>query len=260
MSAATGTELLVIRLARVLDDGMMGFIGAASAVQRAAFRLAQELGHSRLSFLELGGQTVTGGATIDGVPRAPAGTPTMSRDLDVMIDLVDWKHGMFDVAMLSGLQLDRHGNVNTIGIGDYAKPSLRGPGIIGAGAIAALVHQIHLIAHEHSARTLVDQVAHCSAFGHAYGDRTRPALGLRTAGPVGLHTPLASFTFEGPAGSPKSARLREVVAGVSAGDLAARTGFELIESGHGVRTVAAPATEELAALRALPEAGLLRTR
>ena len=53
--------------------------------------------------------------------------------------------GLIDVAFLGGAQIDRHGNLNTTVIGDYADPKVRLPGSGGACEIAIHARQILVI-------------------------------------------------------------------------------------------------------------------
>jgi glutaconate CoA-transferase subunit B len=249
MAAVTTTELLAIRLARHMTDEHLGFLGVASGLHRTAFLLAQRTTCPNLAFVERGGRYVCGRTTITGSRRDDGDQgPEITRDLDGMVDLIDWRAGVFDVAFLGGLQIDGYGNVNTIAIGPYESPSLRGPGSIGAGALAALVSEIHLVTEEHSARILVEEVDNCSGVGHFLRGRDRRAFHLKTEGPAALHTPLATFVFEG---HPARAHLSEVVGAVSIGDLQKITGFPIVESSTGVRPVSPPTDQEVTALRSL---------
>ncbi len=241
-------DFLAVRISRRLEDGSLGFLGVASGVHLRAFRLAQATHCPRLGYVEKGGRYTPGRITITGEPRVGP-PPIVMRDLDGMIDQIDWRQDFFDVAMLGGIQIDRHGNVNMIAVGPYEKPRFRGPGTIGAGALAALVHEIHLVSERHDARTLVETVDHCSGFGHEYRGRTRAAVGLRTRGPVVLHTPLATFTFED-----GSARLQEVVGSLTLQDIQERTGFEVVPASDGVRQAPAVSDAEHTALTAIAAA------
>lgn len=98
--------------------------------------------------------------------------------------------GRVDVFFLSGGQIDGHGNVNLVGLGDYAKPSLRFPGSFGSAYLYFVVPRIILFRVEHSRRTLVEQVDFISAPG------TSPPGVYRPGGPVALVTGLCRFDFD----------------------------------------------------------------
>lgn len=247
MIELTPTEELGLRVARRLEDGALGFLGVASGAHLLAFRIAQLTHCPRLGYIEKGGHYTPGRVTIQGELRdGPA--PAFERDLDGMIDFVDWRQDFMDVAMLGGIQIDQYGNTNMIAVGDYDQPTLRGPGTIGAGALAALVHEIHLMSERHDVRTLVECVDHCSGFGHRFAGRTRSDVGLVTRGPVALHTPLCTFDFED-----GRARLRELRPGVSVEDVQGRTGFEVLAAAEGVIEVPPPTEAEIEAVLVLRE-------
>lgn len=238
----TPTEELGVRIARHLEDGSLGFLGVASGAHLLAFRIAQLTTCPRLGYIEKGGNYTPGRVTLTGELREGP-PPIFERDLDGMIDFVDWRQDFFDVAMLGGIQIDRHGNTNMIAVGDYARPTFRGPGTIGAGALAGLVHEIHLVAERHDPRSLVETVDHCSGFGHRWAGRTRAEVGLVTTGPVALHTPLCSFVFEGGV-----ARLRELAPGTTYEQVQECTGFEVLAAAEGVVEVAPPNQDEIEAV------------
>lgn len=236
------TEELGLRVARHLEDGALGFLGVSSGPHMLAFKIAQLTHCPHLGYIEKGGIYTPGRITLHGdVREGPP--PVFERDLDGMIDLVDWRQSFMDVAMLGGIQVDQFGNTNMIAVGDYDQPTLRGPGTIGAGALAALVHEIHLMSERHDVRSLVETVDHCSGFGHQFAGRTRADVGLQTQGPVALHTSLCTFVFED-----GRARLRQVRPGLTIEAIQERTGFEVIEASDGVVEVAPPTSDEVEAI------------
>lgn len=241
MTELTTREQLGLRIARRLEDGSLGFLGVSSGAHLLAFRIAQRTHCPNLGYIEGGGKYVPGRYTIHGELRAgPA--PVFARDLEGMIEFVDSRQGFLDVAMLGGIQIDQFGNTNMIAVGDYAKPVLRGPGTIGAAALAALVHEIHLLSERHDVRTLVETVDHCSGFGHRFAGRSRAEVGLVSPGPVALHTPLCTFVFEDGV-----ARLREVMPGQTLESVQERTGFRVLPASAGIEQSPAPTEAEMAA-------------
>jgi glutaconate CoA-transferase subunit B len=156
-----------------------------------------------------------------------------------------------------GLQIDRHGNSNLIGIGeDYKRLRVRGPG--GIGTCNATVHnaRYHLVTLTHSPRVLVERCDYISAVG--YGDGSpdfRARLGLPNTGPTYIITPLCIFEFHD---SKHHAVLKSVHPGVSIDKVVARTGFEVEIRGQ-VEVTAGPSPEELEVLRTrIDTAGVLR--
>lgn len=237
-------DILAIRLSRTIHDGTLGIVGAASGLHVTAYRLAQALHAPNFSFITAIDGALFHGSAIDGTPTAGACVPRFRRSLSDMVDLIDWQYGAFDVAILGGLQVDCYGNTNTIAIGDYSAPRLRGPGPIGQGALSALATEYHIVMENHSPRSFVDSVDHVSAFGHERHGRTRKSLGLPTSGPVAIHTPLAQFSF---LGAPPRASLTGVMPGVTVEDVQARTGFA-VASAEKVEEIEPPSDREIEAL------------
>ena len=73
--------------------------------------------------------------------------------------------GRIDVFFLSGGQIDGHGNVNLVAIGDYEHPKVRFPGSFGSAYLYYVVPKVILFRTEHSRRTLVPKVDFISAPG-----------------------------------------------------------------------------------------------
>jgi glutaconate CoA-transferase subunit B len=98
--------------------------------------------------------------------------------------------GRLDVFFLSGAQIDGHGNVNLVALGDYARPSVRFPGSFGSAYLYFVVPRVILFRLEHSRRSLVEQVDFISAPGISAPGVYRPG------GPVALVTELCRFDFD----------------------------------------------------------------
>lgn len=73
--------------------------------------------------------------------------------------------GRIDAFFFSGVQIDRHGNVNLLGLGRYPDLRHRFIGNFGAPYLAGLVRNIILFRTDHSPKSLVDRVDFISAPG-----------------------------------------------------------------------------------------------
>jgi len=151
------------------------------------------------------------------------------------------------VFFCGGVQIDRHGNSNLIGVGkDYRKLDFRGPGPIGTTNATAQSRRWHLITTTHDPRVLVERVDFVSAVGYGDGsDGFRSALGLPNDGPTYIITPLCVFDFDP---RTRSARLASVHVGVTVDEVIAATGFEF-PVGPEVPATVGPTDEELEILR-----------
>jgi glutaconate CoA-transferase subunit B len=97
--------------------------------------------------------------------------------------------GRIDVFFLSGGQIDGHGNINLVSIGDYDHPKVRFPGSFGSAHLYYVVPKVILFRTEHSRRTLVSQVDFISAPGANADNVYRPG------GPIALVTNRCLFSF-----------------------------------------------------------------
>ncbi len=97
--------------------------------------------------------------------------------------------GRLGAFFLSGGQIDGHGNVNLVGVGDYPRMRVRWSGSFGSAYLYYLVPRVILFRFEHSRRTMVEQVDFVSAPGRSSAAVYRPG------GPYGLLTNLCSFSF-----------------------------------------------------------------
>lgn len=146
--------------------------------------------------------------------------------------------GRIDVFFLSGGEIDGAGNVNLVGIGDYAKPNVRFPGSFGSAHLYYVVPKVVLFRTEHSRRVLVEKVAFISAPGGSEPNVYRPG------GPVALVTNRCLFGFDR---ERRRFRLESVHPGHSDAEVAAHTGFAYDHLD--VRATPAPSGETLRLLR-----------
>jgi glutaconate CoA-transferase, subunit B len=76
--------------------------------------------------------------------------------------------GLIDVGFLGAAQIDRHGDINTTVIGQYAHPKTRLPGSGGACEIAMNARSVFVIMRQ-SARSFVDQLDFRTSVGSRVG-------------------------------------------------------------------------------------------
>ena len=99
----------------------------------------------------------------DGIIRPAADAENIAiveavMDLPQMIDFIDWQVHFFDFAILGALQTDRFGNINTVCIGDHARPRLRGPGTVGISALCGLSRRFYIMMTRHDRGAFVPKV------------------------------------------------------------------------------------------------------
>jgi glutaconate CoA-transferase subunit B len=253
----TFAEMTAVILARDLADGEKAIIGTNSDIQVAACNLARRLQAPRLWWV-----SGPGGMTN---PNDPVIRPTANyaniacseamMDLSIMVDFIDWKIHFFDFAILGALQVDRFGNINTVCIGDWAKPKLRGPGTVGISALCGLSRRFYVVMNRHDRRSFPERVDFISGAGFLDGGDSRRERGLADGGCRFVVSPLGVFDFE-----PDSKRMRvqSLHAGVTAAQVRDATGFDLVMPTDLPRSEP-PSEEELRILRELVDStGVLR--
>lgn len=251
-ACATG-EFLAVQLARDLADGERAIIGTNSDIQLAACNLARRLHAPNLWWVSGPGgmanpdrRRLLSTADPENIETAEAWI-----DLPDMIDFIDWQVHFFDFAILSALQVDRFGNINTVVVGDHARPKLRGPGTVGISALTALSKRVYVVLTRHDRGALVPKVDFICGPGFLDGGDSREQAGLPPGGPKLIVTPLGVFDF---APGSRAMRLRSLNPGVTLEQVRDQTGFDLVVDGAPPPT-AAPSEIELSTLRDSVDAG-----
>lgn len=219
--ALSTSEVMIFAIARLLEGLGHVAVGASSPVPGSAALLtrARSQGRTRVSLL---------GSRINN-PFTDGGK-----------ELFDCAaQGRIDAFFLSGGQIDGHGNINLVGLGDYPQASVRFPGCFGSSYLYHLIPRVILFREEHSPRTLVEKVDFISAAG------TSPEGEYRPGGPHALVTGLCVFRFDK---DKARFRLESTHPGVSAGDVREATGFDY-DVPATVATTAAPDPASLQLLR-----------
>ena len=214
-------ELLIDATAALIGEAKHAAIGASSPIPAAAALLARERGHGRPHVSLLGSRRET--FFTDG-----------GREL---FDCAG--QGRIDVFFLSGGQIDGQANINLVGTGNYANPTVRFPGSFGSAYMYYVVPRVILFRLEHTRRTLVEQVDFISAPGIS------PENVYRPGGPVALITNRCLFAFDR---ARRRFRLASVHPGHSEAEVVENTGFDF-DRPQRVPQTAPPSPETLHILR-----------
>ena len=212
-------ELLADQIAQLIGGVRHVAVGNASPIPATAALLARERGNGRpyVSLL--------------GSPKNPFWT-------DGARELFDCAgQGRIDVFFLSGGQIDGHGNINLVEIGEHAHPKVRFPGSFGSAYLYYVVPKVILFRTEHSRRTLVPRVDYISAPG-----ANEPNV-FRTGGPVALITNRCLFSF-----SNGRFMLQSVHPGHTVEEVIEHTGFDFDRPAH-VPETPPPSAETLKLMR-----------
>ncbi len=147
--------------------------------------------------------------------------------------------GRLDLFFLSGGQIDRHGNLNTIAVGSHEQPRLRLPGGAGSAMLYYLPRRVVVFRAEHSPRIFKERVDVLNAPG------STPPNVVRPGGPWKVVTPLCVFRFDPIA---KTLRVESLHPEVSPEELQSKTGFP-VEASSVTPITPAPTAEQLRVLR-----------
>ncbi|MBC8509625.1 MAG: ketoacid-CoA transferase [Anaerolineales bacterium] len=241
MSAAldfTPAEIMVVCMARQVEDGEIVAQGIATPLVAAAYLLARHTHAPNLYFASAIGQ---------GICKQPAPLGISNIEsfwLDHALTNVGFARAAADV--LPNLrpkeffrpgQIDMHGNFNNIAFGsDYAQPRLRLPGSGGIPDVTTFISDIYLYIPRHSRVSFVPKLDFLSGMGHS---------SARTMGdgPQYLVTDLGQFDF-------KKGRmhLTSFHPGTSIERIQAKTKFELVIANE-VHETHPPSPEELRLIR-----------
>jgi glutaconate CoA-transferase subunit B len=235
----TPSEVMVCAAARQLADGEVVFVGIG--LPNLACNLARRLHAPGLVLIYESGAV---GAVPERVPVS-IGDPALVTDSLSVCSMADvfyqYLHGgRIDVGFLQGAQVDRHGNLNTTVIGDYAAPTVRLPGSGGACEIALHARRVIVIARQ-SPQSFPERVDFVTSPGHLPGGGQRPAATGR--GPTAVITDLACYGF-----AAGEMVLESLHAGVTLERARQSLGWEPRVASP-IGTTASPTQEELRILR-----------
>jgi glutaconate CoA-transferase subunit B len=243
-------ELMAVFLARQLKDGDHLQVGVALPVPEAAVRLAHIMHGPNMELIFLG--TRMNVHQLEQLPLPEFGWDNRCvrwaesySDRGHRFDQVkDWYRRVF---FIGGVQVDRFGNTNLIGIGnDHQRLDFRGPGSVGTATLTTHVGRYYIVLNNHTPRLLVEKCDFISAFGWGDGGAdARKRLGIPGGGPQLCITPLCVMDF---AEDTKGMRLISVHPGVTVDDVKDATGFPL-EISDKLTTTKPPSLEELTILR-----------
>jgi glutaconate CoA-transferase subunit B len=221
-------EMMAVEAARRLDNGTVCFVGIG--LPSLAANLARRT-HAPGCVLVYESGTI--GAKPSQLPLS-IGDGELAETADAVVSVPEmfayWLQGRrIGVGFLGAAQIDRHGNLNSTVIGEYATPDVRLPGGGGAPEIATSVENVFVMLR-HSRRAFVPRLD----FMTSVGDNVRIVVT-----DLGILEPRAG-----------ELTLVAVHLGVAVDYVVAATGWEL-RVADGVHETAPPTGDELDALRAL---------
>lgn len=241
----TGAELMACVFARQIPDNTVGGVpGVRSEVPLAAVGLAARMQAPNLVCITMAPifagiskeQLVLTGFTFE-YARERGSVAIFEQEY-----MYDWLHkGVFKWMFGGAMQIDKHADTNTVCVGDWRKPKVRGPGGAGLSAVTYADHYFIWI-NEHSRRVFVEKVDFISAAGPR---SRRLANSYRPGGTPLVVSPLAVMDVD-----PVTERLRlkSVHPGVTLEEVLDNTSFDLAVQGEAPKTQQ-PTAREMEILR-----------
>lgn len=231
MNDYTREEMMAVEAARRLADGAVCFVGIG--LPSLAANLARRL-HAPNCVLIYESGTI--GAKPAQLPLS-IGDGELAETADAVVSVPEmfayWlQGGRIDVGFLGAAQIDRHGNLNSTVIGDYAHPKVRLPGAGGAPEIATQARDVFVMLRQ-TPRAFVEKLD----FRSSRGDRVRVVV-----------TDLGVLEMDG-----GELTLTHVHPGITPDDVQQATGWELRTTSE-PRVTRPPRDDELSALRTLTNA------
>jgi glutaconate CoA-transferase subunit B len=264
---ATLYERLAVVLSHAVADGEVCFTGLTTGQATATYgalvpfmgmALAQRLHAPNLTILLAGWCHNPAPGSLRRLPTAEFSAELLDLDCEAQSPEYPWsfsiRRGDVDVGFSSGAQIDRWGNLNSVCIGEYARPKVRLVGPILQPEHFALFGREIVMMPRHEPRVFVERVDFVSGVGFPSGRAGRAALGLPGGGPALVVTPLCLFDFD----EAGAMRVASIHPGVSEAELRASTGFDL-GALEDVPETPEPTADELQILREeVDPDGLLR--
>jgi glutaconate CoA-transferase, subunit B len=251
-------EILAVALGHSLRDDEVGFTGLVTggpaavfgtSIPLAAMELARQTHAPGLTILLAGWSHNPDLARLDVLPDSEF--DARLRDLACEAQMTGYpgawsiKRGDIDFGFSSAVQVDRVGNINSVCVGDYRRPTVRLVGPILQPEHMTLFGREYVMMPHHARRNFVERVDFVSGVGYPGGLEGRRRLGLDGGGPEWVVTPKCIFDFDREAGR---MRVRSIHPGVTAAALREATGFDLGDLA-GVPETEPPTAEELEILR-----------
>jgi glutaconate CoA-transferase subunit B len=227
-------EMMAIEAARRLRDGSVCFVGIG--LPSLACNLARAT-HAPNTVLVYESGTI--GAKPAVLPLS-IGDGELAETADVVVSVPEmfayWlQGGRIDVGFLGAAQIDRHGNLNSTVIGDYAAPKVRLPGGGGAPEIATAAREVFVMLRQ-SPRTFVER------------------LDFRTTAGERVIVVITDLGILEPRGDERELTLTHVHPGSDAEQARTATGWPL-RVADDLRETRPPSAGELEALRSLKTKG-----
>ena len=245
------TELMVVRCAKEINDSEVVFAGVGLPLVVVSFAMATHAPNMIL-FTEGGSIRATAPPGLAITVDDPALFCGGDASFGMLSTMAALQRGEVDVGFIGGAQIDKYGNINSTGVGDWSKPEtftyFAGSG--GANDMATCSKRVLAIMPQ-DPKKFVETVDYLTTPGFLDGPGARKRLGMIGGGPTVVVSTMGVYRFD-----PKTCEmyLAEYYPGQSVEKVKANCSFSLNISPD-VRETTPPTEEEITILRNIDPTG-----
>jgi len=245
------TELMVVRCAKEIKDGETVFVGVGLPIVVAAYAFATHA-PNMIMFTEGGAIRATPPQALGITVDDPALFTGADQTFGMLATMAALQRGECDVAFIGGAQIDKYGNINSSGVGDWSKKEsftyFAGSG--GANDMATSGKRVLAIMPQ-DAKKFVNKVDYITTPGFLGGPGEREKCGMIGGGPDCVVSTMGVYRFDP---KTKEMYLAEYFPGQSVERIKANCAWDLKISPKVVETTP-PTDEEVKVLRAIDPTG-----
>ena len=245
------TELMTIRCAKEIKDGEVVFVGVGLPIVVAAYAFATHA-PNMIMFTEGGAIRATPPIALGITVDDPALFTGADAAFGMLATMAALQRGEVDVAFIGGAQIDKYGNINSSGVGNWTQKEswtyFAGSG--GANDMATSGKRVLAILPQDK-KKFVDKVDYITTPGYLEGPGTRERLGMIGGGPTCVVSTMGVYRFNDVT---KEMYLAEFFPGQSIEKIKANCAWDLQVSPNVVETTP-PTAEEVKVLRGIDPTG-----
>ena len=245
------TELMVVRCAKEINDSEVVFAGVGLPLVVVSFAMATHAPNMIL-FTEGGSIRATAPPGLAITVDDPALFCNGDASFGMLSTMAALQRGEVDVGFIGGAQIDKYGNINSTGVGDWSKPEtftyFAGSG--GANDMATCSKRVLAIMPQ-DPKKFVETVDYLTTPGFLDGPGARERAGMIGGGPDVVVSTMGVYKFDA---KTCEMYLAEYFPGQSVEKVKANCSFALNVSPD-VRETTPPTEKEIAVLRNIDPTG-----
>ncbi len=241
------TELMAIRCAKEINDGEVVFVGVGLPLVVAGFAMVSHA-KNMVMFTEGGAIRATAAPGLAITVDDPCLFTNADASFGMLSTMAALQRGEVDVAFIGGAQIDKFGNINSTGAGDWSKREsftyFAGSG--GANDMATSGKRVLAIMPQDK-KKFVEKVEYLTTPGFLGGPGEREKLGMIGGGPDCVVSTMGVYRFDE---DTKEMYLAEYFPGQTVEKIKAACAWDLKVSPNVIETPS-PTEEELAIIRGI---------